>query len=49
MNQSALMTPEMQHELIEFAQALVRIKSLSGEEKRNHPVHCREDGRAWLR
>ena len=33
MNPSTLMTPEMQDELVEFAQNLVRIKSLSGQEK----------------
>ena len=33
MNQSTLETPEMQRELIEFAQNLVRIKSLSGQER----------------
>ncbi len=33
MNRSALITPEMQNELIEFAQSLVRIKSLSGQER----------------
>jgi putative selenium metabolism hydrolase len=33
MNQSALITPEMQSELIQFAQNLVRMKSLSGQEK----------------
>ncbi len=33
MKQSALVTPEMQAELIEFAQSLVRIKSFSGQEQ----------------
>lgn len=33
MNQSAWMTPKMQNELIEFTQDLVRIKSLSGQER----------------
>lgn len=33
MKQSALITPETQQELVEFAQSLVRIKSFSGQEQ----------------
>ena len=33
MNSSDLLTPELQKELIEFTQSLIRIKSLSGEEE----------------
>jgi putative selenium metabolism hydrolase len=32
MNATDILTPELQHELLQFAQDLVRIKSLSGEE-----------------
>ena len=33
MNSSDLLTPEIKKELVEFAQSLVRTKSLSGQEE----------------